>query len=162
MNRREIKFRAWDKIKKRFVTQDEATTYPYFLIDLNGNITLYSQGKELEVDFFVGDLNNPFETYQAQQSLRSRFELLQFTGLHDKNSKEIYEGDIVKDEIGKREVKIGFSKYTDPDGFNHEFYGVYGRWLPVIRGNFDESYFNKDDDDLEVIGNIYENPELLK
>ena len=85
-----------------------------------------------------------------------RCPIMQFTGLKDKNGKEIYEGDIVNDGIGLREVKIGNVQYKDPDGYYHNFIGVFGVWL----SDNTTSAFYSDDKDLEVIGNIYENPEL--
>lgn len=78
-------------------------------------------------------------------------ELMQYTGLHDKTGKEIYEGDIVKvSDI----IKLG--KII----FESRSFGV-----RVIGGKHDNSFHSLmyvASDWIEVIGNIYENPELLK
>ncbi len=80
--------------------------------------------------------------------------LMQFTGLHDKNGKEIWEGDILD---GGREVKLG------------EFYAYLENGLGG--GYHITGFYYKNADDIcvpvegrhdEVLGNIYENPELLK
>ena len=63
--------------------------------------------------------------------------LMQYTGLKDKNNKEIYEGDIVKWYNGIEEVFFG-------------------------DGKFQAGVYLLDEKEFEVIGNIYENPELLK
>lgn len=69
-------------------------------------------------------------------------ELFQFTGLHDKNGKEIYEGDLLRSLTG-----LGF-----PVVFNEgEFEAVVGRII-IHRDSWGER---------EVIGNIKQNPELL-
>lgn len=71
---------------------------------------------------------------------------MQFTGLHDKNGKEIYEGDIVKCLDGQE----GFITQIV-----WELCGL--RLKDTLLGNIVEGWGA----DMEVIGNIYENPELL-
>lgn len=83
--------------------------------------------------------------------------LMQFTGLLDKNGKEIYEGDIVlasnewqlKREVGNQEVFYN-SKLAKFDFKNRK--GIY----------LNNNVLQHPQTRLEVIGNIWENPELLK
>lgn len=72
----------------------------------------------------------------------------QYTGLHDKNGKEIYEGDIVK--IKYRDEDIGKVIY-EHNGFS----------IDVTNMNKNYGRVSFVDNFIEVIGNIYENPELL-
>jgi len=76
-------------------------------------------------------------------------ELTQFTGLKDKNNKEIYEGDIVKGD---------WSIVNDIESGVVEFYGGAFRYKPAGLP-LEFGYYRKE---CEVIGNIYENPELIK
>lgn len=70
--------------------------------------------------------------------------LMQFTGLHDKNGKEIYEGDIVEYEFGYE------NKMAEPVVFK-------GRSFSLDTGN----NYMPEEHNREVIGNIYENSDLL-
>ena len=122
---REIKFRAWNKGWKRGVV--------YFTLDKLHDGFVYC-GIKSDVSI----------------NLKGT-ELMQYTGLHDKNGKEIYEGDIVKENdtyTAKIEFISGCFVYNfvdTPEDWSNEYIPVYGGSR-----------------DTEVIGNIYENPELLK
>lgn len=78
-------------------------------------------------------------------------ELMQYTGLKDKNRKEIYEGDVVK-VFTNKEWRIGIIIY-EHSGFTIDV--TNNKELKYGRTSIIENL-------TEVIGNIYENPELLE
>lgn len=77
----------------------------------------------------------------------------QFTGLKDKNGKEIYEGDILKTKYNKRDF-IVWIKYDE------EYAQFVTRCAEFILD--EEPLGDLYESRMEVIGNVYENPELLK
>jgi len=86
--------------------------------------------------------------------------LMQFTGLKDKHGKKIYFGDILQTSNDNPEFDIWTSKdygyaicYEDPDELGVRF----KNWYPTTE---EESVYNFQF--VEIIGNIYQNPELLK
>lgn len=91
-----------------------------------------------------------FEMFKNDDSIP-----LQFTGLHDKNGKEIYEGDIVKrvsfDSDDIPSIHIGIIKWDNCSFYSHSIKNELSRGFSEIKG---VTY--------EILGNIYENPELLK
>jgi uncharacterized phage protein (TIGR01671 family) len=115
---RVIKFRAWDKEKNRMYEFD---LYEYM-----------SMREEAQDDLI---------SYEARES-----GLMQFTGLLDKNGREIYGGDIIEYNNHREVVKFIFVDERSADG---------GDFCGYANG---ESYYKK----CEIIGNIYENPELIK
>ena len=102
-----------------------------------------------KIEWFSNELGDSFSgTYiNGQTNPTERdFILMQFTGLKDCNGKEIYEGDIVKDTHHKLSSPFAI-EYGHCEVYQHFAYG-----------------FNcyEDMTGYEVIGNIYENPELIK
>ena len=132
---REYKFRAWDKeYEKMTYFDDEDYDYrPPLVFRLDQVFKKDSNYDDYE-DFEYNDITDSVE-------------IMQYTGLHDKDGKEIYEGDIVK------------SFFVDTDEAGNEIYKYY-----IIEVKYDEvlcSYKIDKFMNLEVIGNIYENKELL-
>lgn len=81
--------------------------------------------------------------------------LMQYTGLKDKNGKEIYEGDIVDWDGDQFEIKYGIQLVDAFEGIGFNLWSFYGRSEDIGKAIRLQSA-------IEVIGNIYENPELLK
>ncbi len=123
---RQIKFRAWNKVKKVMCYDNEDGNADYWGGVLASNVGL--------INYYL-------------KSPDSEYSYMQFTGLMDKNGTEIYEGDVVRDD-------------------NDDLYVV--KWHERIAVFFFDGHFSspidglEDAEVIEVIGNIYENPELLE
>lgn len=83
----------------------------------------------------------------------------QFTGLLDKNGKEIYEGDIVKTKQFGKDVKSGdhFTNVSGEDSFEIKYTNA-----QFVFNNKERCFYLHRNTSCEVIGNIHDNPELLK
>jgi uncharacterized phage protein (TIGR01671 family) len=135
--KREIKFRAWNEKEKSWVTGDAG---------MQGNDQIFlTEIKEDSGDYFIDKWDH--------------ITLMQFTGLEDKNGKEIYECDWLKDDQGDLfQVKFGklpLDKRGDCVCTCPAFYAE-------ARDRNMNNECNQIGEWMEVIGNIYQNPELLK
>lgn len=132
---REIKFRAWDKTHKRFIDKHS------FAINFNPVDDKQFHGTIIKLGYHE-DL----------------YELMQYTGLKDKNGKEIFEGDIVEAEITKEKKAITKVWYFAPTWMLADY--TTGK----LCGSYEMSDFGRGEnlEDIEIIGNIYENPELVE
>lgn len=101
---------------------------------------------------FEGKMHYGIDEYFHKWHGHKDYEVMQFTGLLDKNGKEIYEGDVIDFEYrsGLWEVKFGEQEIS------HDWIGI-GFFLS--QENNVNGIYNKCG---EVIGNIYENPNLLQ
>ncbi len=146
---REIKFRAWDKEKKRMIfgpTQDSNHSSSWV-----------------------------FTMYESQKDILDQIVLMQYTGLSDKNGKEIYDGDVImyfREEIkSKKLYKCPLTGKIMPHSTSSEQKAIYevkwknedACWSP-FHSRLDSYFYlgGCELDELEIIGNVHENPELLK
>ena len=144
---RQLKFRVWSKILERFLSKEE------YCFDFDGKLIWVDiTDPEKQV---VQLIAVPEQNYIVQQS----------TGLTDKNGKEIYEGDIVR-TTGRGLYKIlsdGQPEYTH--GIIKFFCSAWKICQKDIGasdvGNYTCCDGGHDEDSLEVLGNIFENSELL-
>lgn len=136
---RKIKFKGWDTIKKVMYSaeemgQDELTINPdgRGFVNVNGSYTNSSQ----------------YMTHIIP---------LEYTGLKDKDEKDIYEKDIIETEHISYNVHGSYEGMVKKYGVVEFNYGKFG--LSMTNGGFEDISFSSKYH--KIIGNIYSNPELL-
>ena len=122
---REIKFRAWDNQNQKWATDNDV-----------------SETASIGLEFGIKDW---FINIAGERAVRWSF--MQFTGLHDKNGKEIYEGDILMYSSDGYAYNNGDVIFSD---------GCF-----TCRGTFFRQLSIAVCPLFKIIGNIYEHPELL-
>ena len=132
---REIKFRVWDKNDKRIFIDPQ-------MIDFYNKKIGYMQYQTEYMPDTSYSIPVGFEEFEYS-------ELMEWTGLYDKNGEDIYEGDILFESFGEKYYKVVFEN---------------GSFRAEFEGDFEEYSFDLIDvvaQGYEVVGNIYENPELI-
>jgi uncharacterized phage protein (TIGR01671 family) len=122
---REIKFRAWARRENKMIGWEDTVK---FWADLGMDLSDFTQSDDFP------------------------FVYMQFTGLLDKNGKEIYEGDIVTASVYVDESEGPYEVEWLEGMFKIDYRDAEADYYPI--GTFPGT--------IEVIGNIYESPELLK
>jgi uncharacterized phage protein (TIGR01671 family) len=149
---RENKYKAFDR--------KTGDMFPVHEMQWNdkGELIFFKGRYDYEKDLYTvggGNPNKMTGTANHEDGLVKRFEIIQYTGLKDADGIEIYEGDIVECEIGiNKERYVGiceFNKRTASFEFGKKRTSSFGRTNMTV-GRMK----NK-----RVVGNIYENPELL-
>lgn len=140
---RVIKFRAWDKEKKKWIINPEENSDYGIRIYLDGTIEPF-----FNADYGCSD------KYKFPEEYTKNIILMQYTGLLDKDGKEIYEGDILKMIYEDNSFTIKEIKWEIFED------GEYGYGLGV-GFNIHPDERNKESINL-IIGNIYQHPELLE
>ncbi len=165
---REIKFRAWDRDYAKMSEIDFCLTKTGRMFWINNDGAL------------CGGFENP--TYDPHYPSSGRFVLMQFTGLKDGKGREIYEGDILQHKYpaGYTNYTVKYGKFDNGMEYEEQELGV-GWYIEALFKRYYAEKWKEDEknytpgekikniygsypsyEGCEVIGNVYENPELVK
>jgi len=147
-----FKFRAWDNVQNKMLLPDKDKAY----ISLVGTFCCVEDEKD---------------SWELIENRNYRHILMQCTGLKDKNDKLIYEGDVVtmpdtyteSVDVGIGMVPVAQDKFNSICIIKYEK-GGFGVNVPEETENYIQgfnSFYELDIAEIEIIGNIYENKELL-
>jgi uncharacterized phage protein (TIGR01671 family) len=140
---RPIEFRAWDK--------EEKTMFKVGNIDWNMNCITFH--------YITGRKGKDIFECKSKDCI-----LMQYMGLKDINKKKIFEGDIIKYDLSETQHYRAVVIFNKGSFIGETFWHKWDKFMGAKEGEskyFSHQYLS-DKFNLEVIGNRYENPELLK
>lgn len=129
---RDMKFRVWDNLEKAYLNEEDVA------IDNRGNVFIFEIYDKNDSDLWY--------TRLLSDSDNKRYIIEQDTGLKDRNGTKINEGDVLVDDAGEP-IEYWVVKFSD-GGFIGECAGVAEPLFELTN--------------LEVIGNIHEDSELVE
>ena len=144
---REIKFRCWDKTARKMRQVIEIVFNAGMYYDPNDNTVklIWVKGHDI--------INN--KDIALEREHKNEYILMQYTGLKDKNGKEIYEGDVLQDKDCIYKVIFEYGSFD-------------GKIIEVLRNvgtqkgmTYQLSFIISDNDNIKVIGNVWEDSDLL-
>lgn len=138
---RQIKFRVWDNEKKIWLDKTDFCIYEGGAqeVEIGGTEYLYNGSSYNPLKFVENDLGGLY--------CNRNLIIQQYTGLTDKNNKEIYEGDIIEQNFGEKSSRgfVKFSKGSFRVIWPHQPYDDLGYMLTEY---------------IIVVGNVFDNPEI--
>lgn len=154
MENRTIKFRIWDKENKKMYFPSDENDYMLLMGDSGYFSVQYHANYNIDTD--------KYKDLSVVNSLDNELELMQFTGLLDKNGKEIYEGDVI--QIHDPELDDGMGPNYQLRTIEYKSGGFLLEW---DYGDYDITYLgwalewlSQRGITVEVIGNVYYHPKL--
>lgn len=142
-----FKFRVWDKIHNRYIYCDFAG---YCSVD-------YSGKGEKRIIFKPAGVEQVLNGNSILYANEDEAEIEQCTGLKDKNGKLIYENDLIKCPSGVYRIAVDDFGLWTVIYENNPFKDVV-EWSDIVKNHA----FNQNNVEIEVVGNIHENPELME
>jgi uncharacterized phage protein (TIGR01671 family) len=137
MKYKNIKYRAWNK--------------HWGMMSYDIDKIIFEKGKAVEISITIPATDYDHKGEWVDYEIGKDIILMQYVGLKDKNGKEIYEGDIVKGKWGAKQT-IWLEPFDVAD--YEDSYAGFGFYLQTHGvEDFAES--------VEVLGNVFENPDLV-